>query len=185
MATVQSGDAWALSTQGGPAYSSTVQNGEWRIASDDNVLYKSNVRFILTVPSDVELDDLTLEIGAGALTADKLRCKNAVLQIGAGRIELKDFTCTEGSSIDVGLGALSVNGTLTGQTVINCDMGGVDMTLTRPADYGYRIDCGMGSVRVGDTHVGGMGNDASHNTDAETVYTVDCGMGSVDIAFTA
>lgn len=50
--------------------------------------------------------------------------------------------------------------------------------------YGYRIDCGLGSIELGESSFGGLGTDAAENTDAPTVFDLECGMGAIDVIFT-
>ena len=63
-------------------------------------------------------------------------------------------------------------------------MGNMDMTLTgQYTQHDYEIDCGMGSVRVGDMTYSGMssGQNVDNNSDSE--FDLDCGMGSMNIVF--
>lgn len=184
---IQSGDSCDLRVEGNPRYESNLSDGEWEIYTNDD--WNAGIRwddvvFTITLPADTVLDEISLTIGAGTLTADALRCCEADLKVGAGTMTLKDFVCTDECEIDVGMGTLTVDGgALSQYTEIDCGMGTVKLKLERPASYGYAVSGGMGSVSIDGSKYAGMSIDAKQNTDADTFYQIKCGMGSVELEF--
>ena len=184
---IQPGESCDLRVEGSPRYESSLSGGEWEIYTNDDWNTGVNwddVVFTITLPADTVLDEISLTIGAGTLTAGALRCREADLKVGAGTMTLKDFVCTDDCEIDVGMGTLTIDGgALSQYTEIDCGMGTVKLKLERPDSYGYTVSGGMGSVSVDGNKYAGMAIDATQNTDADTFYWIKCGMGSVKLEF--
>lgn len=187
MANVEfkTGDAYGLSVTGSPKYQSEYSGDTWTIETDDsNFPIKANdITFTITVPRGVNFRELELSIGAGTLKGADLACEKAELSVGAGAMKLQNFVCTGDSIFDIGMGTLTLDGALKGNNSISTGMGTAKFTLERPGDYGYEVDCGMGSVKIDGESYSGMASEGSRNNGAATFYDVDCGMGTVKIEF--
>ena len=106
------------------------------------------------------------------------------LEVGAGEMTVKNLTCTQESSLDVGMGKLTIDGgSLDGKNEVSCGMGVAEVAVSRPADYGYALESGMGSVTIDDYSHSGMGVELEVNRSAATFYDIECGMGEVTITF--
>ena len=139
----------------------------------------------ITVPRDSVLHELDLSIGAGQMTVKDLSCETAELDVGAGQMTLENVACTGKLDIDLGVGQLKYQGSVSGKADIECDMGEVKLAIPRPADFGYRVECSMGTVKLGDEkRFSGMSNTVSEHEDAATFFDIECGMGSVKVDFT-
>lgn len=184
---IRQGDSCELQVQGSPRYESNFWDGDWEIYTKDGWntgINWDDVVFTITLPSHAILDEISLTIGAGTLTADALSCLEADLKVGAGTMTLNDFFCSGDCEIDVGMGTLLIDGGALSQvTEIECGMGTVKLKLERPASYGYAVSGGMGSVSINGSKYAGMSIDAVQNTDADTFYQIKCGMGSVQLEF--
>ena len=184
---LQSGDSYRLQVEGNPRYESELSDGEWEIYTNDNWntgINWDDVVFTITLPAGAVLDEISLTLGAGTLTADALCCYEADLEVGAGMMTLKDFVCTGDCEISVGLGTLIIDGGALAQyTDVDCGMGTVKLKLERPDFYGYSVSGGMGSVSVDGNKYSGMSIDATQNAGADTFYQIQCGMGSVQLEF--
>ena len=108
---IQPGDAYDLQVSGSPRYESRVSGGVWTIKTTGDWQLRNweNVKFFITVPRDTVFDEVELSIGAGTLKADGLACRTADLEVGAGEMTVKNLTCTQESSLDVGMGQSSGN----------------------------------------------------------------------------
>ena len=85
---------------------------------------------------------------------------------------------------DVGMGKLTIDGgSLDGKNEVSCGMGVAEVAVSRPADYGYALESGMGSVTIDDYSHSGMGVELEVNRSAATFYDIECGMGEVTITF--
>ena len=183
---IQPGDAYDLQVSGSPRYESRVSGGVWTIKTTGDWQLRNweNVKFFITVPRDTVFDEVELSIGAGTLKADGLACRTADLEVGAGEMTVKNLTCTQESSLDVGMGKLTMNGgSLDGKNEVSCGMGVAEVAVSRPADYGYALESGMGSVTIDDYSHSGMGVELEVNRSAATFYDIECGMGEVTITF--
>lgn len=110
---------------------------------------------------------------AGACTAE----------VGAGKMDLKEVCIGGPCSTNVGAGMLTISGAVAGRSKIHCGLGFTEFLLARPAEYGYRMKCGMGSVKVGSACAAGIDGNRIENENASTFYDIDCGMGSVNVQF--
>ncbi|MBD5101737.1 MAG: DUF4097 domain-containing protein [Subdoligranulum sp.] len=184
---IQTGSGYDLSVEGSPRYETELSGETWYIHTLDDwnvTRFQDDVVFYITVPEDAAFEEVSLTIGAGILTAETLCCEELELKVGAGTMTLTDLTCTRECDISVGVGSLLIDGgTLAGETEIECGMGSIEMELARPAEYGYAVRGGMGSVAVGRDNYSGMAFDTEWNPGAQTFYDIECGMGSVEIAF--
>ena len=151
------------------------------------------VAFSVTVAGDGFLSNLLVTAAESAgenrlaietLKADGLACRTADLEVGAGEMTVKNLTCTQESSLDVGMGKLTIDGgSLDGKNEVSCGMGVAEVAVSRPADYGYALESGMGSVTIDDYSHSGMGVELEVNRSAATFYDIECGMGEVTITF--
>lgn len=180
---IGSGSGYDLQVEGGPAYTSELANGVWKVRTDKLTGDRSNVVFRITVPQGTQLQSAQLTIGAGSMYIDTLSCASALLEVGAGKLEAAGLRASGDVQLEAGLGAMTVSGELLGRTQIDCGMGSVKLSLARPASYGYSVSCGMGSVLVDGSRYAGFSSDASHNPDAATFFELNCGMGSVELSF--
>ncbi|MEG0768488.1 MAG: hypothetical protein RSG59_01090 [Ruthenibacterium sp.] len=186
--TVQSGEKYNLELDDASfVYTSTVNSNVWRIANTGIHLWRQSraPHFIITVPRGVVLENLSLSIGAGTLTADGLSCKASELRVGLGTMKLTDFTTEGPCQMTVGMGALTLDGALNGHTSVDCGMGEAKLLLARPAEYGYAVKCGMGKAEVdGHRQSGGRFSSQPHtNAKASCFFDVRCGMGTAKVQF--
>lgn len=207
---IQQGDAYSLTVEGtGPASETWVEDGTLHIKLKDNQslhnvdLSKLNHQtFTLTLPAGTVLDEVELEIGAGTLYAEGLRCRQLEAEVGMGELDLSDVVCSEKAelsagmgeltaydficegrtSIEVDMGSFSLTGRLDGRTEIDCGMGSAELWLEHPGSYGYKIKCGMGSAVIDGQGVNN-GSSTGGDSGSSVYYDVDCGMGSVEIYF--
>ncbi|MEG1548951.1 MAG: DUF4097 family beta strand repeat-containing protein [Ruthenibacterium sp.] len=180
------GSTYSLAVTSGTNYHDKVdEDGIWEIESENNFSndLHADIVFQITVPSDIVLDEFEVSLGAGELTAYNLACKKADLEAGAGTMTLTDFSCADGARLNVAAGSIVADGTLSGETRIKCALGEVTLNVAQSADYGYDIECGAGSVRIGDNSFSGLAKDMKHNKNAADFYKIDCGMGNVNISF--
>lgn len=184
--TITRGDAYGLTVMGDARYTDTIDEGIWEIESETDLStgFTKDTAFHITIPHAVMLDELEISLGAGKLDAAEITCQTADIEVGAGTITLTDFSCINGARFEVNAGSIAVDGTLSGKTRINCALGDAKLTLDRPANYGYDVDCGLGMVRLDGNSFSGLSNDVRHNSDATDFYKINCDVGNVDISFT-
>lgn len=204
------GEEYSLTVEGnGPVCETYFEDGTLHIKTKNSQsLHNVDLSrldrqtFILTLPDGTMLDEVELEIGAGSLYADGLRCRTLEAEVGMGELELTnvlcsekaelttsmgeltayDFICEGKTHIEVDMGSFSLTGRLDGRTEIDCGMGSAELWLEHPGSYGYKIKCGMGSAVIDGQGVNN-GSASGGDTGSSVYYDVDCGMGSVEIYF--
>ncbi len=137
----------------------------------------------ITVPQEINLDLLDITVGAGSLRSDaRLVCKKGKAEIGMGECKLLNFHSSEGFDVECGMGSVQITGRMEGELKIECGMGEVQMNLEgNPADYAYAAEVGMGSVKINDTEISGVGGNSSSPYSARNNLKVECGLGAVNI----
>lgn len=183
---LQTGDRYDLQVTGDPNYRARVINGKWEIETVNGWYLDAwqDVTFVITVPQDVTFDEVDLSIGAGTLETGAISCRKADLEVGAGSMNVGSLTCTTECDLSVGMGKLTINGgSLDRKIDISCGMGEVNVTTARPADYGFELEGGMGSVTIGDYTHSGMAVEQVVNRGAATFYEIECGAGTVAVTF--
>ena len=139
----------------------------------------------LTVPYNVFFENITLEIGMGEFESKMpLKCKRSTINVGLGSCSLEDFSVTDYFETECGMGSLSIQGNLKGNSKIQCGMGTVELiTQGNPDDYNYKTQVGMGSVQIGDKTFEGLSNKERFSSAAKNYFDIDCGMGAITISF--
>lgn len=153
----------------------------------------------ITIPQGFVFDAVTVESGAGAVTADTLQCKKFDLEVGAGEVSVDMLKVLSNADIEVGVGELKVmnseinnlslevgvgegelTGSLTGKSEIDAGIGEVNLTVTQPKDsYTVKAETGIGSMIIdgeeikGDCVLGGGSN----------ILEISGGIGSVSVNF--
>lgn len=165
-------------------FSCKVDNGKLTI-QDSRIKYSSanKRRVIIYLPEGYQFDQAIMDIGAGDVQLDTaLTVNNYVIDIGAGNLEGK--MNVKDCSISCGMGNVDLEGSMTGNVDLSCGMGNVEMDLTgSQSSHNYSLDCGMGSLEVGDVTIAGSGKKEIDNGHSDSTYTISCGMGNVTINF--
>ena len=132
---------------------------------------------------ELNAGELFLEAGAGEITAENLQADTLEMNVGAGNIELYEFE-TRSLYGEVGVGFLFLQGNVTEYGDIQCSMGSVEMYLEmKERDYNYAVECGMGSVEIGNRAYSGLSREQYVDNGAARRLDVNCAMGSVEIYF--
>lgn len=116
------------------------------------------------VPTGHQFDKLSLDMGAAECT---------VTGITASKLD-----------IDTGVGAITFTGTVNGDVEIETGVGDVSLNLTGPqSGYNYRVECGVGSIDVGDDHYSMLSHETHINNNAPYTMELECGVGSISVSF--
>lgn len=159
-------------------------------------------QFELILPTDAELADCSIKIGAGAVTIEDLKMDafrleggagsfrangfstdSATIKTGAGLVELNDATVRD-LRVETGAGRIVLRGDITGSCDISTGTGSVEFTLDGTEDdYRFTFARGLGSVRIGSGSWDGMGDGVAGNASADRRIKLSTGIGSVRIDF--
>lgn len=117
-----------------------------------------------------------METGAGAMHIDTVTCGDLKIQSGVGEVSTKDVECGN-IKVSCGVGAFSFQGRIDGNADIDNGIGEVKMKLLgNSSDYGFKVDSGIGQVRVN-------GNTPVQTGNAKYSFKVSTGIGEVRIDF--
>ena len=123
-----------------------------------------DIRIEVLVPTDYEFDKISVDIGAA-------ECQFS--QIHTNKLD-----------IDTGVGAVTFTGTVAGDVELETGVGDVTLNLANPEqDYNYRIECGVGTIRVGGSSYTMLSHETHINNNAPYNMELECGVGSIKVNF--
>ena len=175
---------------------SEVINGELKI-KDKSSKYSKNKIVELTIPENVILNEIDIEVGLGKNNIELLNANNIKLELGSGKMTINNINAytnfeVDGGSgeinimnanvsnmeIDMGVGLTTFEGTLKGNNKIEAGIGELRINLKDSIDnYRFDVNKGIGSIKVND-------NEISNNTIYGTgvnLLKIDGGIGSIKI----
>ena len=139
---------------------------------------------IITLPRNLFLDNLVVEMGAGSFEARTINItsKATRLTVGAGQLILKDLTSLQ-TELNCGVGSIDVQGKLTNRLNAECGMGSIVATIFgTESDYSYKAQVGLGEVKIGNNTISGLSQYVS-SVESENKITANCGMGAIKVNF--
>jgi hypothetical protein len=194
---VETGDTFSAQTNNDDLFVS--EKDEKLVFSEKTAVFNKTINGTLkiTLPKDMVLSFVKIEMGAGVVVVQKLSAKRIDFDLGAGEVLIEElyvqngaeiecgagkFTIGKGEihnlDIDFGVGKSTVNAKLYGNSEIDCGVGEVNLTLGKKSDYKIEINKGLGTVEVNgktcnDFSVGGGVNKLS----------IDGGVGAIHLFF--
>lgn len=155
----------------------------------------------IMIPEGFVAEEFDIDFGAGELIADKIDAKSVEFSIGAGEMTIKNMTVEKRSSFTVGAGSLklnrlsaydvtmecgvgeiSVEGEILGDSSIDCGVGDVSLDLQgQEENYNYIVDCGIGSVKINSREWDFSTHESIRNDNATATFELDCGVGSINL----
>lgn len=164
-------EEWKVKGINMPASFSAKKSGGWLKVSCTYSGMKfwenrSDTVMEIYVPKDVVLSEVELESGVGEISIEDgfLICENLELECGVGECDIYADVKRE-AKIEGGVGAVQL--TLVG----------------KEEDYDFDLECGLGSIKIGDDEFEGAGVERRIDNEAERGISVECGIGSVEIVF--
>lgn len=115
--------------------------------------------------TDILADEISITIGAGEADISKITAKQFDLEVGAGKATAAQLSVDE-LDIEAGLGEVSIA------------LNGVQ------EEYNYSVECGIGTVVVGENTYSGLGAEQNVKYEGATKrINVECGIGEVKVKF--
>ncbi len=157
---------------------------------------KKNKTLRVYIPSDIQLDSVKIDIGAGKTEIDSLNTNSFFLDTGAGKTVLRKVNANSASidsgagkleiesskfnnlDFDMGVGKTDITASLTGVSKIDAGVGELNLNLLESIDnYSFKINKGIGKITVNglntkDDEVVGAG---------KNIVNIDGGVGSISI----
>ena len=123
-----------------------------------------DIRIEVLVPTDYEFDKISVDMGAAECQFSQIH--------------------TDKLDIDTGVGAVTFTGTVAGDVELETGVGDVTLNLANPEqDYNYRIECGVGTIRVGGSSYTMLSHETHINNNAPYNMELECGVGSITVNF--
>lgn len=155
------------------------------IETPDNWNNKWNIPDIrLYIPSE-HFDEIEVDIDAGSIYIQDLSSVNSLdLHISAGEIQVDHFIANE-AEFSCDAGTIDASGYCSKEIGIDCSTGSVALDILEKQDeYNYDVECGLGSVTIGNLSFSGNVEKESHTKNASKEISVECGLGEVTVHFT-
>jgi len=152
---------------------STIFGGRWM---------NRDPRIVITLPNDLELSNLSVEIGAGSFSSKEItvQADKARLEVGAGEIVFQNLN-TNKMTAECGMGSIIVSGKIRGSSQFECGMGSISAKIYGDRDsYSFNASVGLGNVRVNNEEISGFGNSRGSKRLSNHIE-IDCGMGDVRV----
>lgn len=193
----------------GETLKAETNNKYINVKQDNNKLYitqkkhkwfnSDNGDLIIYVPDDFVFDEVIIKSGAGSINIDKINSEDISLELGAGKVSIKELiinnkTFIDGGAgaltiengilndldLDMGIGKLSLTSKILGRNQIDCGIGEVNLNLIgNNADYKIKIDKGIGSFTIDNVDI----EDDSYYGSGSSYIDIDGGIGSTKIRF--
>lgn len=124
-------------------------------------------------------DDVRVEV----LIPAGYQFEKVSVDMGAAECQINGIH-TSKLDIDTGVGAVVFSGTVTGNVELETGVGDVALNIKgRESDYNYRIECGVGTIQVGESSYTMMSHENHINNNAPYTMELECGVGTVTVSF--
>lgn len=124
-------------------------------------------------------DDVRVEV----LIPAGYQFEKVSVDMGAAECQINGIH-TSKLDIDTGVGAIVFSGTVTGNVELETGVGDVALNIKgRESDYNYRIECGVGTIQVGESSYTMMSHENHINNNAPYTMELECGVGTVTVSF--
>ena len=167
----------------------------FRAYAKDGILYltsnKKNTKIknvgkgsiTVTLPADIELEEVELNLKAGELKAEQIFAKDLEVNAGAGEVNILEFSADK-AEFKCGAGSVTATGDAKVKIDADCGVGEINLKVKgNQNDYNYDLDCGIGEIQCGDYSFSGFGRENSINNGADKKMDIDCGIGSINVTF--
>lgn len=192
---IKYGDTFSITAENVSKEFKIKEEGNTLVIKEKNITIFSNKKSshtTITIPND--LNNLSIDIGAGKLELSDITSNNFSLNQGAGKVVITNLisnnTTIDGGAgelhitssklqnldLDLGAGKCYYNGILLGNNKIDQGVGELILDLQND-DYKFKIEKGLGSLTV---------NGNSYSEDFEVgegtnIIDIDGGVGSINI----
>lgn len=142
-----------------------IKDGTLQIEGALGVSDNSDASLVIIIPQNMEFETIDLEIGASEAVISDLKADNLNIAVGVGKATLRNLNVKE-LDAETGVGELNIE------------------LIGKESDYSYDLDCGIGTIVIGDSSYGGFGTSHSEkNPDAKCHMDIECGVGEVKVTF--
>lgn len=119
----------------------------------------------LYIPEGTVFQEVEMTAGAGMIEAEALQAAEMNVEVGAGIVTVSELSIEQELSMTCGAGMIDV------------------MLAESSSDYNYDVECGMGTIEIGNDTFHGVAMQKNINHNAEKEMELECGMGTIQVAF--
>ena len=162
------------------------KDGVLYLTSNKKIKKSNNIgkgTITVTIPENMELNEVELNLKAGKLKADQIRTGKLEVNAGAGEVNILDFQA-EQAEFQCGAGSVTASGDAGKKLEADCGVGELQLNLKGAReDYNYDLECGIGEIVCGDKSYSGFGKDYTIDNHAAKDMEIDCGIGQITVKF--
>lgn len=160
-------------------------------------------QIIITLPKDFRAENITLKVRAGDVKADTIKARKGTFSVDAGLLEIASLQVLENSNYHVGAGQLiikqisandvkigcgvgqvKIDGTITGKSEIDNNVGSVKINLYgKWEDYSYDIVNNVGSIAIDGERMDGLAKHKRIDNKVGNFLDIKCDVGEITIDF--
>lgn len=187
----------------GVVFTQTVKNGVLKLENkaDGRRAGSTAPTMVLTLPQDLLLEKIELEVAAGEIVADWLEADELEISMDAGSLVLTQAKADRKAELSVGMGEIQIDrleapaveaecevGAVTikrldGSAIkLECELGEMEVTLAgQVEDYAFTGSCELGELIYGGASYGNIKK--LHLGSGARTVKADCEMGELQIIF--
>ena len=136
------------------------------------------------LPVDAHFQNTEITVGAADFYLQGISTDSLNLEAGALDCQI-DWFAAKPVEATVGAGDLDMEGSLAQNMNLECGVGDANVLLQgSETDYNYTVDCGLGSVDIGDSiGFSGVASSRSIDNGSSRQIGIVCGVGDVTLSF--
>ena len=172
-----------VSVNGKDGKETTVrQNGDELEIYNDFRNHKGNVR--IYYPEDMNFREISISMGGGDVAVKgSIKADEFDAELGAGVFHAEGIEATE-SSWEVGAGEIVLGCIESRDMDFDCGTGSIEAKIAgKQSDFNYDVECGIGSVKIGNEEYGGVAFDKTINNGQNRQIEISCGIGEIQLSF--
>lgn len=138
----------------------------------------------LRVPKNLELSEVSVDVGVGELKMESIAAQELSIEVGAGKAEVNRFRARKADVI-CGTGEVFVAGNVDAELSIENGIGSVVCNVDGDKeDYSYELEGALGSVMIGGQEYSGIGVSGHKEGNGGKQMDIECGLGEIVVNFT-
>ena len=172
-----------VSVNGKDGKETTVrQNGDELEIYNDFRNHKGNVR--IYYPEDMNFREISISMGGGDVAVKgSIKADEFDAELGTGVFHAEGIEATE-SSWEVGAGEIVLGCIESRDMDFDCGTGSIEAKIAgKQSDFNYDVECGIGSVKIGNEEYGGVAFDKTINNGQNRQIEISCGIGEIQLSF--
>lgn len=139
---------------------------------------------VILIPNGMKFQEVDMEIGASTAEITDILADEISITVGAGEADISSITAKQ-FDLEVGAGEATVTQLTVDKLDVEAGLGEVNIELNGvQEEYNYSVECGIGTVVVGENSYSGLGAEQNVKYEGATKrIDVECGIGAVKVKF--